>query len=337
MRSIARPVMPPALGVLALAVTTTAAPSGAGAQDAPFDLPPVPEDRGLTQDRASVLDEDAVETLDSIQDHALGEHDTPIVVVTIESRTEYGGEEAPIEALAQAWFDHWEIGIQRLGRGLINQGVLVLLSVEDREARIELGAGWGRGWDGHANRIMDEAMVPRFEEGRYGTGMVDGAWELLEMAEQGPAASAPGGSRLRVPLLDGVSFTPTPVPPEGRAFLVACGVLLLLLAWKSPGQRGPLILAGGALVLGSVVLWALLGLVAAAVGKVLPQLRIPLKWSTHSDRSGPPVPAEVVHRVQRKWSTHRSEATTLAMRVTRRWGRRPSSPRTFGAWSLLSG
>lgn len=275
MHSSHRPVRPgdpgsgARLGLLALAVIAVIPPEG-HAQDVPFELPPVPEDRGLTQDRASVLDADAVEALESIQDHALREHDTPVVVVTIESRAEYGGEEAPIEALAQAWFDHWEIGIQRLGRGLINQGILVLLSVEDREARIELGADWGRGWDGHATRIMDEAMVPRFEEGRYGTGMVDGAWELLEMAEQGPAADAPGGRRLQVPFLDGMSFTPTPVPPVGRAFLIACGVLLLLLAWRSPGQRGPLILAGGALVIGSVVLWALLGLVAAIVGKVLP-------------------------------------------------------------------
>ena len=291
MHSSHRPVRPgdpgsvARLGLLALSVIA-GIPTEADAQAAPFDLPPVPEDRGLTQDRASVLDEEAVETLESIQDHALREHDTPIVVVTIDARGSYGGEGHPIEALAQAWFDHWEIGIQRLGQGLINQGILVLLSVEDREARIELGADWGRGWDGHATRVMNEAMVPRFEEGRYGTGVVDGTWELLEMAEQGPAADAPGGRRFQVPFLDGVSFTPTPIPTVGRLFLVACGVFLLLLAWKSPRQRGPLILAGGALVIGSVVLWALLGLGAALVGKILPDRHYPGKGGVGGGESG---------------------------------------------------
>lgn len=240
-------------------------PGSGAAQEAGLDLPPIPDDHAFTQDRASVLRPDAVSELDIVQEHAFEEHDTPIMVVTIPSRAEYGGQDISIERFARAWFDHWGIGVRDTEGELVNQGILVLVSVGDREARIELGADWGRSWDHHAQWIMDEAMVPRFEEGMYGAGAVDGAWELLAMAEEGPAGEAPRSGGSLVPAPSDRPFGTTPLPFWVSGALFVLGVGLLVAAWRVPAYRRTFLIGGLVLVVGSVVFWVLLALVGAMI------------------------------------------------------------------------
>jgi uncharacterized protein len=52
--------------------------------------------------------------------------------------------------------------------------MLLLVSLGDREARIELGADWGGRHDAAAASIMQDLIVPAFKRGDYSTGIVDG-------------------------------------------------------------------------------------------------------------------------------------------------------------------
>ena len=98
---------------------------------------------------------------------------------------EYGGGGMRIETFARLLFDQWQVGIAKLGGQNWNTGILLLVSVGDRKARIELGAGWGREKDHLCQQIMDERMIPRFKQGDFSGGISagvecaggDGPWQ----------------------------------------------------------------------------------------------------------------------------------------------------------------
>lgn len=96
-----------------------------------------------------------------------------------------GGE---IDDFAVKLFAQWGIG----EKGKDN-GVLLLAAIEDRKMRIEVGYGLeGALNDAKSGRIQDEYVVPRFKEGNYAQGLIDGADVLLKVMGGGamPEATA---------------------------------------------------------------------------------------------------------------------------------------------------
>ncbi|NOY00404.1 MAG: TPM domain-containing protein, partial [Verrucomicrobia bacterium] len=114
----------------------------------------------------------------------LTEKATPIMVVTIESMAKYGGEGLRIETFANLLFDQWQIGNQNLGEDYWNTGILLLVSKNDRKARIELGAGWGRSEDAICREIMDQYIIPQFKRGDFSAGIVAGVKALDKMGRK---------------------------------------------------------------------------------------------------------------------------------------------------------
>jgi uncharacterized protein len=99
-----------------------------------------------------------------------------IAVVTIRSL-----EGAPIEDYAVELFERWGIG----GEGQDN-GVLLLVAVEDREIRIEVGYGLEPViTDSRAGRMIREVIAPELSEGDYDAGLTAGAAALSELAFEG--------------------------------------------------------------------------------------------------------------------------------------------------------
>ncbi|HPT17667.1 MAG TPA: TPM domain-containing protein, partial [Kiritimatiellia bacterium] len=85
-----------------------------------------------------------------------------------------GGE---INDFAVKLFAQWGIG----EKGKDN-GVLLLAAIEDRKMWIEVGYGLeGVLNDAKCGRIQDEFIVPRFKEGNYAQGLIDGADALLKI------------------------------------------------------------------------------------------------------------------------------------------------------------
>lgn len=74
-----------------------------------------------------------------------------------------------LEDFATGLFNHWGIG-----DAARNDGVLVLILRDDRAMRLELGAMYGRDWDGVAQRVVDTAFLPRFRSDNYADGIREG-------------------------------------------------------------------------------------------------------------------------------------------------------------------
>ncbi|MBI5814010.1 MAG: TPM domain-containing protein [Nitrospinae bacterium] len=71
----------------------------------------------------------------------------------------------------------------KLGRKGINDGVLLLVAAQDRTLRIEVGYGLeGALPDAIAKRITSEIIVPRFKQGDFGGGVIEGTRAIMQAA-----------------------------------------------------------------------------------------------------------------------------------------------------------
>jgi uncharacterized protein len=165
--------------VLFILVVAICAPTAAA--DLRIDLDP-PGPREFILDEAGKIDPATQDHLRQACDKLLTDKAVPIIIVTINSMAEHGGAGMRIETFARLLFDQWQVGIAKLGKQSWNTGILVLVSVDDRKARIELGAGWGREKDHICQQIMDERMVPMFKRGDFGGGISAGVEALEAMA-----------------------------------------------------------------------------------------------------------------------------------------------------------
>ena len=201
------------------------------------EIPPVPAEDGMgffIHDYANLIDEVATQRIKEAQQKAFEEHDTPIIVVTIASMARYD-HDGDIESLATEWFNQWRIGTQDRPDGS-NRGMLVLVSVGDRKARIELGGDWGRDWDAYSQRVMDRDIIPYFKQQQYGRGIANGVESLALMAAAGPDGATPQ-LQVREP--------PEPAnrnqPGGGIGGLAMCcmwPLFLLLSLWSAVTGRG---------------------------------------------------------------------------------------------------
>ena len=223
-------------------------------------IPNIPRDQRFTSDYAGLLDRDSFQAIANIQRAAYQQHQVPIIVVTIPSMAPYGG--GPIEELATRWFNEWGIGKgAESGR---NKGILLLISVGDRRARIELGADYGSAWDAHCQRIMDGIIIPHFKQGDYKSGIVAGVRALGEMAAMDINAppTASWESKLdefQKGIASDEPLTPMTIVPRNLGFLfIGMSVILFICAFVFPKYRKILIQIAVLLITVSLALYVLL-------------------------------------------------------------------------------
>jgi uncharacterized protein len=78
--------------------------------------------------------------------------------------------------------DQW-----KLGRKGIDDGAILLVAKNDRTVRIEVGYGLeGVLNDATANRIVNEAIIPRFRQGDYAGGIRGGVDRMIQVVEGEP-------------------------------------------------------------------------------------------------------------------------------------------------------
>ncbi len=150
-----------------------------------------PAERAFVVDRAELLEIADEALIVQVADKLLTEKVTPIIVVTIESMSKYGGAGLRIETFARLLFDQWKIGHAELNGSNWNTGILVVVSKGDRKARIELGAGWGLEKNDVCQKIMNEYMVPAFKAGDFAKGIQAGVEALDKMARDKPLPKKP--------------------------------------------------------------------------------------------------------------------------------------------------
>ena len=224
-------------------------------------VPRHPAPGQLVQDYADIISVKDKEEIRKIQYQTFENDDTPICVVTIASKQTFGGGNVSIEKVAHDLFDQWQIGKRNAEGGLINQGILLLVSVGDRKARIELGDDWGRNWDGHCDKIMNQAIVSEFKKGDYSAGILAGVKKLADMGKAGPQGSAPSFSfteEASEPMLEGIN----PMPRWAGFLLFAMGTGLIVAGFLIPDFQTPLILTGIGLMLFALLYYWILPLLA---------------------------------------------------------------------------
>ena len=131
-----------------------------------------------------------------------------------------------VEDVASRLFQKW-----RLGSKALDNGVLLVLFVQDRKVRIEVGYGLEAVLtDAVSSQIIREALAPRFREQRYAVGLEAAVIAVYERiapsaaSEQRKAAAARRGLSTREIYL---------------LFFLACvGITFVSLAWNASHQRG---------------------------------------------------------------------------------------------------
>lgn len=141
------------------------------------DYAPYPQpDVGYVSDHANLLSSDEELRLERWLLQVEEKSKVEIIVVTINAIGDFkGSDNHSIESFATALFDTYGIGNMPK-----NDGVLLLISHNDRKARIELGKHYGRYRDDDAVRIMQEVIIPEFKHNDYSAGITKGTEAIVE-------------------------------------------------------------------------------------------------------------------------------------------------------------
>jgi uncharacterized protein len=130
---------------------------------------PYPAPRGLINDFANVIPPAYEERMNSIAREVLAKADATLTVVTLK---DIGG--ADIDEFTNRLYERWGVGKKGEDRG-----VMILIALEERKIRIEVGYGLeGIIPDGLAGQIRDQAMVPYLSKGEFGPGLLNGLYAL---------------------------------------------------------------------------------------------------------------------------------------------------------------
>lgn len=148
-------------------------------------------------DQAGVIDAASERRLEELARSVQRSGGPQLAVLTVPSL-----EDEPIEDLSIRVAEAWQLGSREK-----DDGLLFVVAVQDRRARIEVGGGLeGEITDAQSGRIIRDTLAPAFRAGRYGEGLFVAARQALELAgvetAGGPIApvrSAPRNQGARLP------------------------------------------------------------------------------------------------------------------------------------------
>ncbi len=128
-----------------------------------------PAPQGLINDFANVIPPAYEERMNSLAREVLAKADATLTVVTLK---DIGG--ANIDEFTSRLYERWGVGKKGEDRG-----VMILVALEERRIRIEVGYGLeGIIPDGLAGQIRDQAIVPYLKKGEFGPGLFNGLYAI---------------------------------------------------------------------------------------------------------------------------------------------------------------
>lgn len=132
-------------------------------------IPPAPGSNIYVQDYAGVLSGETKNRLNAVGSQLAAKTKAQIVVVTVKTL-----DNMPMDEYALAILRQWGVGDKQL-----NNGVVMVIAIDDRKSRIEVGYGLeGALPDSKVGRIQDEHMLPYFKQGTYDRGIYNGYMAL---------------------------------------------------------------------------------------------------------------------------------------------------------------
>ncbi|MCA1584061.1 MAG: TPM domain-containing protein, partial [Acidobacteria bacterium] len=181
-------------------------------------------------DFAGVIDASSAQALDTLIRRLQAASGDVIVVATVKTFEPWGD----IHGLATRMFENRGKGVGHKGR---ENGLLVLLAVNDRQVRVEVGYELeGFITDGFAGETSRETMTPFFRQGQYGQGLLAGVGRIAERIAQGRNVTldavpmpAPAPARRRVSRDGGIPFV---------VWIVVAMIIINFLSGSLGGRRG---------------------------------------------------------------------------------------------------
>lgn len=176
--------------------------------------PVAPTQSFFVNDYAGVIQPEDEAAIMEIAKDLYAQTQAQVVVLTV---PDLGG--ADIESYSHAVATSWGIGGAEQ-----DNGVLLLVAVDDRDSRIEVGRGLeGCLTDIGTGRIQDEYMLPYFRDGDYSTGIREG-YHAITSAVYNEYGATPKN-------FDAQNYAIASSPSIGRGLLqIAPLVLFLILA-----------------------------------------------------------------------------------------------------------
>ncbi|MBI5957806.1 MAG: TPM domain-containing protein [Chloroflexi bacterium] len=126
-------------------------------------------------DYAGVMTVESVAQITALLTDLEQQHGIESTVLTVDSIHDYGTSDTTIESFATNLFNTWGIGDATL-----NNGVLILVAVADREVRIEVGEGYGDTMNDPMAYVINEFMLSSFRRGDYSMGIYQGTRAVIQ-------------------------------------------------------------------------------------------------------------------------------------------------------------
>ena len=164
------------LASVALAASVLVAFTLAGTGSAPVSFPAAPPSGGIVVDEAGLLAPLDQVDLEGLAIGLKQDRGYPITVVTIRSLSAHGATGYTIERYASEMLKAWPADAERQGYGLT-----LLVSADDRLARVELGSAWRGTHEGRAREIADRLVLPALRRGDLSKGILAGVRGLDAM------------------------------------------------------------------------------------------------------------------------------------------------------------
>ena len=213
------------LASAALAASLLVGFTVAGTGSAPVLFPAAPPSGGIVVDEARLIAPLDQVDLEGLAIALRSERGYPITVVTIQSLSAYGAAGYTIERYASEMLKAWPADPERQGYGLT-----LLISADDRLARIELGSAWRGTHDGRVRDITDRLILPALRRGDLSKGILAGVRGLDSM-----------GRGLRLPGEWFGLMLPEPLAPLAQPWwlipAIVVGVVLLIGSVTPFGRR----------------------------------------------------------------------------------------------------
>jgi uncharacterized protein len=131
----------------------------------------VPALKGRINDYAQILSPATISQLENALRYFEQQESTQIVVLTVPTLEGDSLEDFSIR-VAESW---------KIGQKKIDNGAILLIAKQEKKLRIEVGYGLeGKLTDLISGRIIHDIIVPRFKEGNFDQGIINGVTAMME-------------------------------------------------------------------------------------------------------------------------------------------------------------
>lgn len=178
----------------------------------------LPQPTSYVSDFAGVIDADSKQQMEQLSREVHQQAHATVIIVTIHSL-----EGESIEEFSNDLYEKWKIGPRDSDRG-----ILMLLAVNDRKRRIEVGYGLEGILNDAKVGDIGRTMVPYLQRGEYGPG-------LLQAEQQIASVIAADAHVTLAPLQHPVR---QPAPQRGRKDWLGIVVFFIILFFIFGGRGG---------------------------------------------------------------------------------------------------